>query len=204
MPKYPICVLWIFPGTLLWELPVFAEELSPAAAEASHSPPITAVNNPLKLNASLALAIFHPQNLLKASSNVLQIKSIHSKSPFRWPQYHIWNSLAFIYPDFCVLSVKQATAQRTAAVADCLAPALTFYLSTTTGGHFFPKTMESMKKKPHKTCSITSSKGSQRGLNRVDIQEETKEVLLIPTLEIKTWSKGRLNEPSLFTQEVCI
>lgn len=142
MPKYPICLLCTFPGMLLWELPAFAEELSPAAAEASHSPPIIAVNNSLKLNTSVALAIFHPQNLLKASSNVLQIKSICSKSPFSWPWYHIWNSLASIYPDFCVLSVKQATAQRTAAGADCLAPALTFYLSTTTGGQFFPKTME--------------------------------------------------------------
>lgn len=37
-----------------------------------------------------------------------------------------------------------------------------------------------------------------------DIKEERKEIILISTLEIKTWSKARLSEPFLFTQEVCI
>ena len=73
---------------LLCELPVFAKELSPAATEAFHSLPVIAVNNPLKPNLSLALVTLQPQNLLKAFSKVLQIKSICSKSVFSWSWYH--------------------------------------------------------------------------------------------------------------------
>lgn len=51
---------------------------------------------------------------------------------------------------------------------------------------------------------INLSALSKRYQQRQDIKEERKEILLISTLEIKTWSKARLSEPFLFTQEVCI
>lgn len=110
MPKYLICLFCIFPGTLLCELPEFVKELSPVATEAFHSLPIIAVNDPLKPNISIALVMLHPQNLPKAFSNVLQIKSICSESHFSWSLYETWNSLVFIQfqrTTFYVLSVNQ-------------------------------------------------------------------------------------------------
>lgn len=98
MPKYPISLLCIFPQMLLCELPVFAKELSPVATEAFHSLPIVAVNDPLKPNISFALVMLHPQNPLKAFSNILQIQSICSKSLFSWSWYHTWKSLVCLYP----------------------------------------------------------------------------------------------------------
>lgn len=60
-----ICLLCVFPGKLLCELPLFGKVPSPLPAEAFRFLPIAAVDDLLKPNISLALAMLHPQNLFK-------------------------------------------------------------------------------------------------------------------------------------------
>lgn len=58
-----ICLLRVFPSKLLCELPLFGKALSLLPAAAFRLLPITAVDDLLEPNISLAIAMLHPQSL---------------------------------------------------------------------------------------------------------------------------------------------